>query len=110
ARNVEISIIQRKIDVGDQRRLCFEPLQKRRELRRIGWRGGNLDDFLDSPFSVRTVLAVLAIPNPDGRRKILQGKHDTQEAIRLRRVVRRAQLECHLLLGSKLELLYVAPF
>src|SRR5439155_10718968 len=54
ARNVEISIIQRKIDVGDQRRLCFEPLQKRRQLRRICWRGWNFDDLLDFQFSVLT--------------------------------------------------------
>ena len=55
--------------------------------------------FLPLPF---------AIPQPDRRREVLERDDDADEAVGLRRIVRRPQLEHHLLLGAQVERLQVA--
>jgi hypothetical protein len=49
------------------------------------------------------------MPQPDGRREILQRHDDADEAVSLARIVRRPQLEDHLLLGAEVEHLLVRP-
>ena len=48
------------------------------------------------------------LPHPDGAGEVLQAQHHADEAIASSRIVRRAQLEHHLLLGAELQLLDVA--
>src|SRR5262249_24080883 len=48
-------------------------------------------------------VALLPVPQPDRRREIFEARHDTDESVRLLRIVRRAQLEHHLILGAELQ-------
>ena len=59
ARDVEKSIVQGEVDVGDQRRHRLESLSQRRESFGIGRLGRNFNDLLNLP---RTILPV---PEPD---------------------------------------------
>ena len=49
ARDVQKLIVEREIDVGDQRRHRFESFEQRRKFFGIGRLGGNLDHFLYRP-------------------------------------------------------------
>jgi hypothetical protein len=49
ARDVEEAIVEREVDVGDERRDGLEALEERRQLRRVGGLGGDGDDLLDRP-------------------------------------------------------------
>ena len=112
ARDVQVAIVHREIDVGDERRDGLESLEERRQLLGVGGLGRDLDDLLDGPLAVRSVRALLAriaVPQPDRRRQILQRHDDAGEPVGARRVVSRSQLQHHLLLGAEVELLHVAP-
>ena len=110
AGSVEKTIVDGKIDVGEQRRHGLEALEQRRQLARIGWLGGNLNDFLDFKFSVRSsVASIRAMPQPDRTGKILQRCHHTDKTVSLRRIVRRAQLKHHLLFRTQVQALKVTP-
>src|SRR5882762_11513857 len=52
AGNVQEAVIEREIDVRDQRRYGFESLQQGRQFFRIGRLGGNLDYLFHSPVTV----------------------------------------------------------
>ena len=49
--------------------------------------------------------AAVAVPEPDRARQILQRDDDAGEAVGIRGIVRRAQLEHHLLLGAEVDAL-----
>src|ERR1700674_1132078 len=49
------------------------------------------------------------MPDPDRRAQVLQARNHANKAVRLGRVVRRTQLEHHLLFGAKIDLLLVSP-
>src|SRR5688572_4312548 len=66
ARDIQEPVVEGEIDVGDERRDRLEAFEHRRQDVRIGRFRRNLYDFLDRP------RAVLAMPEPDGRREILQ--------------------------------------
>ena len=99
ARHVEEPVVQREVDVGHQRRHRLESLEQRRQV--LGGRGlgRDLDHLLHLP--ARRAVGALAVPHPDGRREILERDHHAHEAVALRRVVRRPELEHHLLLGRR---------
>src|ERR1700716_596128 len=56
ARNVQEAVVERKIDVRDQRRNGFEPFEQRRKFVRIGGLCWNFDNLLDRP------LILVAVP------------------------------------------------
>ncbi len=105
AGDVQIAIVERKVDVRDEWRHSFERLQQRAAddsaIGRLGW---DLDYLPHLEFTV-TVL-IVPIPEPNRRREILQRSHDAHKSVLLRRIVRRAQLEHHLLLGPEIEHLH----
>ena len=106
ARDVEEAIVEREVDVGDERRHRAESLEQRRQI--VGGRrlGGNLDHLADPPGAAS--VAAFAMPHPDRRRQILQAGDDADEAVGLVGIVRGTQLEHHLLLGAEIELLHDA--
>src|SRR5215210_6333990 len=63
---VEKAVVEREVDVGDQGRHRPEVLEGRRQLIRICRLGWNVDYLLDVP------PAVLAVPEPDRGREVLQ--------------------------------------
>src|SRR5215472_17858853 len=101
ARYIEIFVVGREVDIGDERRAGLEILDRRRQQIGIGGLGGYLDDLLGLP-----AIAV-AIPGPDRRRQIFQTQHAVDKTVRLGRIVRRPQLENQLMLRSKIDLLQV---
>src|SRR6266851_9911239 len=96
-RDIKEPVVEREIDVGDQRRDRLEAFEQRRQDFRIGRFGGNLDDLLDPP------RAVVAMPVPDGRRQILQRHDYAEKSVGLGWIVRRAQLKRHLLFLADIE-------
>lgn len=90
ARHVEKTIVQRQVDVRDQRRHHAQLLEHRRQDGRVVWLVRNLDHLADGP------LVTLSVPQPDGTREVLQIHHHADETIRLRWVMRWPQLEDHL--------------
>ena len=86
ARDVQKTIVDRQIDVGDERRHRLEPLQNRRQLLRIGGLGGNLDHLLDCPLAVRSVRVLLARRDTTAR----STTRDPSATRRRRRTRRRA--------------------
>ena len=107
ARDIEESIVEREVDVGDERRRGAETLEERRQI--VGGRrlGGNLDRFVDAPGPASIV--AFPVPHPDRRRQVLQAGDDADEAVGLVGIVRGTQLEHHLILGAELEFLQVTP-
>src|SRR5439155_20243057 len=59
ASHIEEAIIHRQVDIGNQRRYRFEPLEHLRQLLGIGRLGWDLDDLSDRP-----AIAV-AMPHPN---------------------------------------------
>src|SRR5580704_11911648 len=78
--NVKEAVVERQIDVGEQRRQCFW----------IGCLGRNVDHFRYAPF------AIVAMPNPKRSGQIFQRYHYAKKSISPTRIVRRAKLESHL--------------
>src|SRR5687768_3273095 len=103
AAHVEEAVVEREIDVRDQRRNGLETLEQRRELRRIGRLGGYLDDLARLPATARFVV----IPHPYRARQVLEAEHHAREPIAPSRIVCGPQLQHHLLLGTELQLLQV---
>ena len=94
-RDVKKPIVYGEINIGNERRYCFEALKQRGELLGIGWLSRDPDDFLNLPCSV------LAMPEPNRGAQILDRDDDTRKSICLGGVVRRAHLENHLLLLAR---------
>ena len=65
--------------------------------RLLGRLGRDRDHLLRGP------LVAVAVPQPDGRGQVLDADHDPDEAPRLARVVRRPQLEHHLVLVAEVD-------
>ena len=63
ARDVEVLVVERKVDVGDERRDCPKAFQHGRQQFRIGRLRGNLDHFSDLP--LRVLSATVLVPEPD---------------------------------------------
>ena len=101
AGHVEETVVNRKIDVGDQRRHGSKSLQQRRQFLGGGGFRGNGDDLGGCP------PAAVLVPQPDRRRQILHADYHADEAVLLCRVVRRAQFEDHLILVAEINSLDV---
>src|ERR1700691_477213 len=101
AGNIKEAVVERQIDIRDKWEYGLESLKQRRQLFRIGGLGGNFDHFLHATF------AVLAMPNPNGSGQIFQRYHYAKESIRAARIVGRAKLERHLVLGAQIQCLKV---
>ena len=101
------SIVEREVDVGDERRHRGETFQQRRQVVSGGGLGGNFDHFPDPP--VAALARAFAVPYPisDEERSFETGDY-ADEAVGLGRIVGRSQLQNHLLLGSELQCLKVA--
>jgi hypothetical protein len=66
AGDVEEPVVDRQIDIGNERGDCLEAFEQRRPDIRIGGFGGNLDDLLDRLF------VAIAIPGPDRAERSLR--------------------------------------
>jgi hypothetical protein len=102
AGDVQVAIVDRQRDVGDERRHGAERLQDRRQLVGLGRLGGDRDDLLDAHPAV-----VAPAPQPHRRRQVGRRGDDADKPVGLRRVVRRAQLEHHLVFRAEVDLLHV---
>ena len=101
-RDVQPLVVEGQVDVGHQRWHGFEALEQRRKVVGVGGLRGNLDHF------VGLVRVAVEVPGPDRRAEVLEAGHHADEPVRLGGVVRRAQLEHHLVLGAEVDLLAVA--
>src|SRR6266511_3747953 len=81
--------------------ICGAP--ERRSSGAAGFRR-NRDDLLDRP-----PIAVL-VPQPHRRREVFDADDDADEAVRLRRIVCRSQLEHHLMRVPEIDALYESAF
>ena len=104
ARHVQHPVVDRQVDVGDERRNGPEPLQERRQHLGFGWLGWDGDHLLDPP------LLAVEVPQPDGRREVFDRDDDSDEAVGASRIVRGPKLEHHLVLIAEVELLDVLAF
>ena len=86
ARDVKKTVIQREIDVGDDRRNCLESLQQGWQLARVSRFGRDLDHLAGGP------LPIVLMPDPNRCRKVLERNDHTREPVSLGRVVRRPEL------------------
>src|SRR5579883_3072182 len=105
ARYVKKAIIKTERDLRNQRRNRFELFQRRRQQIRIGRFGRDLDYLAGLPLPV----ALDAPPDPDPRRQILRRDNRADKTVSLRGIVRWTQLERHLMLGTEIDLLQMAP-
>ena len=96
---VQPAIVDRQVDVGDERWNRAEGLQRRRQVVGLGGLGRDGDHLVDRP------TVTVPVPQPHRRRQILDADHHPHEAERLGRVVRRAQLEHHLMLVAEVDAL-----
>ncbi len=101
AGHVEEPVVDREVDVGDDRRHRGERLQRGRQQVRVGGLGGDGDDLLGLP------LVAVAEPAPDRAGQVLGGDHDADEAPGRLGVVGRADLQRHLVLGAQVDALQV---
>src|SRR3984893_1541167 len=103
AGDVEEPVIHGKVNVGHQRRHCAKPLQERWKLflgRRLGRDRCRL-------FDVK--LAAFAPPGPDRAFEVRCVDYDAKKPVLANRIVRRAHLEGHLVVGAKIDRLDIAP-
>src|SRR5215211_8399497 len=75
AGDVEELVVQREVDVGDERGNRTEALEHRRQEVRAGGLCRDVYDLSDGP------LAVLVVPQPDRGREVLQADDDAGEAV-----------------------------
>src|SRR6516165_8058794 len=101
AGDIEIFVVDREIDIGNERRAGLETFERWRQQVGIGRLGRDLNDLPGFPD------IAFAIPGPDRRRQIFQAQHAVDKTIGLGRVVRRPQLENQLMLGAEIDLLQV---
>src|SRR5580698_9354527 len=99
--NVKEAVVERQIDVGDEWRHGLESFEQRRQCFWIGCLGRNVDHFRYAPF------AIVAMPNPNRSGQIFQRYHYAKKSISPTRIVRRAKLESHLVLGAQIQCLKV---
>jgi hypothetical protein len=99
AGHVQPAVVHRQVDVGDQRRHGAKGLQHRRQVVGVGGLGGDGDHLADRPAA-----AVLA-PQPHRPREILDADDDADKVPGLGRVVRRSDLEPHLVLVAQVDAL-----
>ena len=90
ARHVQPAVVDRQVDVGDQRRHRPERLQGRRQQLGVGGLGGDGDDLADRP------AVAVAVPQPHRPRQVLDADDHPDEAPGLGRVVGGAHLKHHL--------------
>src|SRR6266481_2836025 len=96
-------IIKRQVKVGDEWRNCFETLQQGRQEIRVRRFSRNFDYFCCAP------MTIIALPQPDRRREILQRDDNSGEAKCSRRVMRRPQFQNHLVFLAEIDRLLVLP-
>ena len=101
-RDIEEAVVEREVDVADQWRDRLETFQDWRQIIGIGRLSRDLDHLLRLP------CAAVLVPGPDRGAEILQAGDDANEAERLARIMRRAQLEHHLLFGAEVDHLAMA--
>src|SRR5882757_4096064 len=101
AGHVEPLVVHGQVDVGDQWRNRLERLERGRQVVLVGRLGGDGDGLLGGP-----VVAV-AVPAPHRGGQVGGGDDHADEAPCGFRVVRRAQLEHHLVLRTEVDLLLV---
>src|SRR5580704_8107352 len=102
ARYVKETVIERQIDIGDERRNGLESLEQRRQQIGIGGLGGNFDYFGNGP------LSAVAMPNPNRSGQIFERYHHAKKTVGAAGIVRGAKLERHLLFGTQIQSLQVA--
>src|SRR5579872_7151235 len=98
---VEPLVVERQIDVSDQGRHGFEPLEERRQVVGIRRLGGYLDDLF------HLVRRAVQVPGPDRRAQVFEACYDANEAVSVARVVSRPQLQHHLVFFAEVDLLPV---
>ena len=103
AGDVEEAVVDRQVDVGDQRRDGSERLEGGWQEVGVGRLGGDRDHL------VRPPLVAVAVPAEDRRGEVLGGDHHTDEAPGGLGVVGGPQLERHLVLGTEVDLLAWVP-
>ena len=101
AGHIEKTVVQRQVDVADQRRHGAEALEQSRQQRRI--RGLGWDDRR----LLRVELAAFAIPGPDRAFEVGRVDDHAEEAVLPRRVVRRPQLQRHLMVRAEVDALHM---
>ena len=99
--HVQGPVVDGQVDVGDQWRYRAERLQHRRQRGSVGRLRRYVDHLRDRP------PVAVAVPEPDRGGQVLDADHDAHEPVRLRRVVRRAQLQRHLVLVAQVDGLQV---
>src|SRR5262245_55548479 len=102
ARHIEKPVVEREVDVGDQRWHGAESLKQRWKLVllcRLGWndRGFFAPEFV-----------ALAPPRPYRPLEIGRVHHNPNKAVFFNRVVRRSDLESHLVVGAQIDCLDIA--
>src|SRR5580693_3346652 len=100
---VEPFIIKGQVNVSDERRNCFETLQHGRQEIRVRRFSRNFDYFGRAP------MTIIALPQSDRRREILQRNDHSGEAKCSRRIMRGSQFENHLLFFAQFDRLQVLP-
>ena len=101
AGRVEVTVVERKVDVAEQRRDRAEALEhigKQIRLGRLGW---DFDNLRNLP------RIVLTVPKPDRAGKIFERDDDADKSVRVVGIVRGTQLQHHLLLGAQIQCLCV---
>src|SRR6266478_3988966 len=96
-------IIKRQVKVGNEGWNRLETLQQRRQQIRVRRLSRNFDYFCCTP------MTIIALPQPDRRREVLQGNDNSGKAKRPRRVMRRAQFQNHLMFFTEINRLLVLP-
>ena len=100
---VEPAVVDRQIDVGDQRGRRTKGLKQRWQVVGVGGLGRDGDHLIDRP------LITVLVPQPHRRRQVLGADYCVDESPRFGRVVGRAQLEDHLVLVTKVDALGQLP-
>src|SRR5262249_47904877 len=102
ARHVEEPVVERQVNVGDQWRHSAEPLKQRWKLilfRRLGW---NDHSLFAKEFSA------FAPPRPDRALEVGRIHYNADEAVFFNRIVRRSDLQSHLVVRAQIDCLDVA--
>src|SRR6516225_10181073 len=96
-------IIKRQVKVSNEGWNRLETLQQRRQqirVRRLSW---NFNHLCCAP------MTIIALPQPDRCREVFERNDDSGKAKRPRRVMRRAQLQNHLMFFTEINRLLMPP-